>query len=595
MRTNLTLALVVVASGLFASSSSALEVTLFGPQQYQRTATHPNVYSGTFRGIAGTGRVIVLNGDEGGRHRVSSAQIEINGRRLLGPGAFNQQIYRVEAPVGLAPENSISVTLSSSPGSHVTVQVVLDVTPDATSVEVIGIEGGTVGVTNHLGDRMTLTIPPLALANPTPISVAALPVPLPNPVAESVWPGVFLEPAGLQFSLPVRIEVTSHTPLAIPTTAGLYWRIDSTHVLPLANQTVSQNRIEGEIYHFSEVFAGEATEDEITSLAEAIAANTEGTPSALVDDVNALLRFAQYLRVLENPEKAAEVAAAANQLLLEGSTAILSQPVPADACGFYSKALQQLSDLITTLLGDASLANAVRSRGCTFDVAPQLLRLDSGETWPQGLTAILRDPAGNDRSCSALNWYSANIDVVAITSTTGSSAIPTAGTAGIANVSANCDGLIASAEVTVVPPILYRLESGALSEERESGSGSGYCGARVTASAGTAVAWVGASVGADLPSVTETGLAYCRSGWQSVVSYTSPFRFVVPPTNGATEGTSSFSTERGAGAGDSFDFVFASGTVTWDADRVVFAVNRVVVETGITRYLVGVFVFARVR
>ena len=109
--------------GLFVSTSFAGEVTLFGPKEFLRTTGKPNVYTDTFSAAPLEGKLSIKNGDEDGEHRISSALISVNGEQVFRPNDFNQQVYRLEAPVNLAEDNSIRVELRSKPGSYLTVQV----------------------------------------------------------------------------------------------------------------------------------------------------------------------------------------------------------------------------------------------------------------------------------------------------------------------------------------------------------------------------------------------------------------------------------------------------------------------------------------
>ncbi len=68
--------------GLFISTSFAVEVTVFGPNKYLRTGGQPNVYSDTFPWITGNGKLILTNGTDGGKNRISSAIISVNGKQV---------------------------------------------------------------------------------------------------------------------------------------------------------------------------------------------------------------------------------------------------------------------------------------------------------------------------------------------------------------------------------------------------------------------------------------------------------------------------------------------------------------------------------
>jgi len=110
--------------GLFISTSFAVEVTVLGPKQYFRTTGKPNLYTDTFPGMAGQGKLLIKNGDTAGKNRLSSALISVNGQQILGPNNFNQQVYNIEVPVNLSENNSVTVQLKSGPASYITIKVI---------------------------------------------------------------------------------------------------------------------------------------------------------------------------------------------------------------------------------------------------------------------------------------------------------------------------------------------------------------------------------------------------------------------------------------------------------------------------------------
>ena len=69
------------------------ELSVFGPKIYIRETQKPQVVTDTFNVAdpSGTFTLIVMNG-RNGQNRVSSAIIRINGKQILGPSDFNQQV-----------------------------------------------------------------------------------------------------------------------------------------------------------------------------------------------------------------------------------------------------------------------------------------------------------------------------------------------------------------------------------------------------------------------------------------------------------------------------------------------------------------------
>jgi acyl-homoserine-lactone acylase len=121
---------------LFVGTSFADDEVLFGPEKYSRTKGKPNVFTDTFPAKADQGlrsKLTVIRGDQDkGSHkgrRVRSAEIRLNGSKVLGPKDFKGSVDRIEVPVKLKTNNTISVKLKGSPGSYLTVQIAYDIGP----------------------------------------------------------------------------------------------------------------------------------------------------------------------------------------------------------------------------------------------------------------------------------------------------------------------------------------------------------------------------------------------------------------------------------------------------------------------------------
>ncbi|RZB33837.1 MAG: hypothetical protein SRB2_03673 [Desulfobacteraceae bacterium Eth-SRB2] len=124
--------------GVFAGTSFATEVTIFGPNQYVRTTGSSEVFTDSFTAISGSGMLIVKNGAIDGNNRItdaiSSASVYVNGEQIFGTSDFNQNVYLFQAPVNLIQNNSITVELASSPGSYLTIEITQEVDPPTVSL-----------------------------------------------------------------------------------------------------------------------------------------------------------------------------------------------------------------------------------------------------------------------------------------------------------------------------------------------------------------------------------------------------------------------------------------------------------------------------
>jgi hypothetical protein len=430
--------------------ASDVNVTMFGPKQYLRTADKINIYTDSFRGVPGRGGVIIQNGDGAGNNLASGALVLVNGMPIFDSSRMKQPDYTLKVPIRMSKNNRVLVILIGKPGSYLTVQAAAEITPEAATTQVIGIDGGTISAQNRLGDALTLEIPPLALDKDTSISISVLPNALPGPIANNIYPGAVFEPEGQQFSLPVTVTLVPHnfTPGSASTDL-LYWWISPDYVLPLANQSTTESGLSAQTYHFSPVGAADPSVDELTTLADWTAYIVPGSPGDLLDDLDALFTDARKLEAADDDADAERFTEAAKQMLLERSVSIAGMPDPDDPCGIFSRDLQRLSTLLKTLLGDNDLATQISNKSCTFNVTPDSMHLHVGDTGPHRLTATLLGPAGDQRSCSSLNWYSANLNVVTATPLDGVSADLTAMGLETANVSANCDHQLGYSTVTV--------------------------------------------------------------------------------------------------------------------------------------------------
>lgn len=97
---------------------------IFGPKRYTGTIGAPNTFSDSVPRCGGDScYLIVMNGNADGTNRISSARVSLNGVDLLRPNDFSQQTYRIVLPVSLDAANSLVVSLTSSPGSFLTISV----------------------------------------------------------------------------------------------------------------------------------------------------------------------------------------------------------------------------------------------------------------------------------------------------------------------------------------------------------------------------------------------------------------------------------------------------------------------------------------
>ncbi|HEX7895364.1 MAG TPA: PKD domain-containing protein, partial [Terriglobales bacterium] len=111
---------------MLATLGSGSSITVFGPQQFDRTTGPPNQYSTTFTLPVGAGspfQLTVQNGDSAGNHRVSSGWIYVNGMQIVSPSDFSQSVATISRAIALSTQNTVQITLASQPGSFITLNI----------------------------------------------------------------------------------------------------------------------------------------------------------------------------------------------------------------------------------------------------------------------------------------------------------------------------------------------------------------------------------------------------------------------------------------------------------------------------------------
>lgn len=446
---SLFLFLTVLPSGCFASD---VAVTMFGPKQYLRTTNSVDVFTDYFSGVPGNGTLIIQNGDGKGHNRVDDLLILINGSPLLDWSALMQPGYKLAEPISMLDNNSLLVIILGKPGSYLTIQAQAEITPDATTTQVVGIKGGTLSVENHLGDIFTLTIPPLVLGVDTSISVSALPNALPSPIAANAYPGVVLEPEGLLFDVPVKMEVALHGTSPNSNPAILFWYLDSSDLLAIGNQAATQNSVSGQNYHSSTYTAGFPTPGELSTIITTILTNAAAEGATDADTAQAVAQIAFYAQQLEAIDPAFEAIAdwaltTATTLATNAAEQELNTKIPGDPCEQKLEVHNLQLAAVLQSLGLDDLASAILSRDCHLSIIPgDELFLFEGQA--ARVTATLLDPHGNTTPCAPINWEDGDESVAAIAPRGNACTITGVGP-GLTSVGASCKGFPAAIPVSV--------------------------------------------------------------------------------------------------------------------------------------------------
>ena len=234
MRNRLFLGFLTVVLLLFGSNfvfDAFGQTPVFGPVKYIRETGKPQKITNTFsvQNPEGEFTLNVQNG-EGQNGSVSSAVIELNGVRVVGPNEFNKQIDLITKSVSLQQQNEISVEVRSEPGTSIIVTVFGAEAPPLEPVEFdegddipeltefVPTTGGTLTVTDPISPiyGVVVDFPAGALPQSTEVTIGYNNGSLvPNSGTYSA--NILIEVPGIkEFSQPVEITVPFDQPNSIP-------------------------------------------------------------------------------------------------------------------------------------------------------------------------------------------------------------------------------------------------------------------------------------------------------------------------------------------------------------------------------------------
>ena len=112
---------------LAATAYADYVVSVLGPKVYQRTTGAPNVFQENFKAQPGPALLEIFNGSSNGANCVTSAQVLLNGQKVLGPDKFKKKVSLLQAPIQLTEANSLSVSLQSAPGSLFSLRITREI------------------------------------------------------------------------------------------------------------------------------------------------------------------------------------------------------------------------------------------------------------------------------------------------------------------------------------------------------------------------------------------------------------------------------------------------------------------------------------
>ena len=140
---NIILAASILLGCMYFSSAWGVDLTLF-EQDFLRSKGKPRASDDTFVAQAHEAKLIISNGSADKKHRVSSASVFLNGKKIASSRDFKKKASQKEFTVDLLEINTVSVKIAGKPGSLLNIRVIQEI--DADAADVVGPEGGVVAV-----------------------------------------------------------------------------------------------------------------------------------------------------------------------------------------------------------------------------------------------------------------------------------------------------------------------------------------------------------------------------------------------------------------------------------------------------------------
>ncbi len=259
------------------------------------------------------------------------------------------------------------------------------------SSTVIGPEGGLISVEDLGGVQVGLRIPPFALLEAQTITVTLLEEAPRHSFTRTIYPGVLLEPAGLTLNRAARLEIRLPVAINMPERSTILWLATPTQVRTAGNQTILEDAIEGEIFHFSTFSWEGLTLSDAMGWAALVNGMTPEQraqlplppidPSLLnfldtLDTVNTLVQLEQMREALG--AGSVDSIAPALGLLEQAALRFLEEDPPEDPCGLYHSYLKQFVEVVR-VLNDPQIDQFFQQRIASMD--EQCVGVDLTGSW----------------------------------------------------------------------------------------------------------------------------------------------------------------------------------------------------------------------
>ena len=150
----------ILALTSICGTTSAGEISVFGPKQYVRTTGAPNIYNDTFTAQPGEARLIIKNGLPGEKtkkdKRIRSGVVSLNGIVLFTHDDFKHQAYILETTITLKESNELRIELESIPTHYLSIEIIQEIPDPIYDIQASDLQANTANCPDYIELKTTL-------------------------------------------------------------------------------------------------------------------------------------------------------------------------------------------------------------------------------------------------------------------------------------------------------------------------------------------------------------------------------------------------------------------------------------------------------
>ena len=259
--------------------------------------------------------------------------------------------------------------------------------PSVTKSAMIGPSGGNITLRNNTGYTVELSFPEGAVNKPVHVTVTLAGKNIRNPITNTVFPGLYVEPENLLLKKPATLRITFPPSVENVNDICLFCIMRDDYVVPLGNLSYGSHSLQGEIYFLKNYAGGIPTGQEILGQTQKAVksphtgnTDTHSTRSSsgggcpplgfgwqgTQTDIHGLLQWASMLSALGNDAGAAKAIHAAETAADNAIKDFLKRNIPDKPCGNYTRAAWQYFQLSKMLEVSDETSKAIEDRALSM-------------------------------------------------------------------------------------------------------------------------------------------------------------------------------------------------------------------------------------